>query len=86
MNWRTYWQRLGVLMLLTILVLGLIKAGMEPYLSLAIATGIVMLMRDFLRSDEATDDQRKQVSERPMHAVQKTPNEDSETDAEKDSQ
>ncbi|WP_326658701.1 hypothetical protein [Streptomyces canus] len=85
MNWRTYWQRLGVLVLLTLLVLGLIKAGMDPYLALAIAAGIVMLMKDFLRSDDdATPDQRPHAVEATKPAVKKKAEENPKTDAKAD--
>ncbi|MGW4007971.1 hypothetical protein [Streptomyces sp. NPDC004763] len=46
MEWRTFNQRIILLVLLSLMVVGLIAAGLEPYLALAIAAGIVMLLRD----------------------------------------
>ncbi|WP_121749965.1 hypothetical protein [Streptomyces sp. E2N166] len=46
MEWRTFNQRIILLLLLGIVVIGLIAAGQEPYVALAIAGGIVMLLKD----------------------------------------
>ncbi|GGX15769.1 hypothetical protein [Streptomyces chartreusis] len=46
MDWRTFNQRIILLLLLGTLVIGLIAAGLQPYVALAIAGGIVMLLRD----------------------------------------
>lgn len=46
MDWRTFIQRIMLLLLLGMLVIGLIAAGLEPYVALAIAGGIVTLLRD----------------------------------------
>lgn len=46
MEWRTFNQRLILLALLGGLVIGLIAAGLEPYVALAVAGGILWLLRD----------------------------------------
>jgi hypothetical protein len=45
-EWRTFNQRLILLVLLSGLVIGLIAAGLDPYVALAVAAGILWLLKD----------------------------------------
>ncbi|MDX2556335.1 hypothetical protein [Streptomyces stelliscabiei] len=46
MEWRTFWQRVILFVMLAALVVGLIVAGTDPNLALAIAAALVVLLKD----------------------------------------
>lgn len=67
MEWRTFWQRLILLTLLSILVLGLITAGLDPYLALGIVAGIVVLLKDmWLPSGKSTNEEGRRGDGGPL--------------------
>ncbi|SEC64245.1 hypothetical protein [Streptomyces sp. PAN_FS17] len=69
MDWRTFNQRIILLLLLGTLVIGLIAAGLQPYVALAIAGGIVMLLRDAWLPSSNSDAKDKHATNAPPKAA-----------------
>jgi hypothetical protein len=73
LDWRTFWQRLILLVLVGGMVLGLIKADVDPYLALTIVGGIVLILKDLWLPNRDEDEKEGPGGAVPPQRPRPTP-------------